>query len=105
MLKLFSLAGIPVPHFKEYQSGFLVEFRKTIYTEEYLRKLGLNERQINALAFLKEKGKISNKDYRKVSSLSDEGAMKGLNELVEKNILDSRGKGRNTHYVLKRVGD
>ena len=26
-------------------------------------------------------------------------------ELVEKNIVDSRGKGRNTHYVLKRVGD
>jgi ATP-dependent DNA helicase RecG len=82
-----------------------VEFRKNIYTEEYLRKLGLNERQINAVAFLKEKEKISNKDYRKLSGLSDEGARKDLNELVEKNILDLKGKGRNTHYVLKRVGD
>ncbi len=105
MLKLCSLADIPEPHFEEYQSGFLVEFRKNIYTEEYLRKLGLNERQINAVAFLKEKGKISNKNYRKLSGLSDEGARKDLNELVEKNILDSRGKGRNTHYILKRVGD
>jgi hypothetical protein len=37
--------------------------------------------------------------------VSDKGAKKYLNELVEKNILDSREKGRNTHYVLKRVGD
>ena len=105
MLNLCSLADIPEPHFEEYQSGFLVEFRKDIYTEEYLRGLGLNERQINAVVFLKEKERISNKDYRKLSGLSDEGARKDLNELVEKNILDLRGKGRNTHYVLKRVGD
>jgi len=65
----------------------------------------LNERRINVATFLKEKGKNSNKDYRKLSGLSDEGARKDLNELVEKNILDSRGKGRNTHYILKRVGD
>ena len=71
MQNLCSLADIPEPHLEEYQSGFLVEFRKDIYTEVYLRKLGLNERQINAVAFLKEKGKISNKDYRKLSSLSD----------------------------------
>ena len=101
MLKLCSLAGIPVPHFEEYQSGFLVEFRKDIYTEEYLRKLGLNERQINAVAFLKEKGKISNKGYRELSGLSDEGARNDLNELIEKNIVESRGKGRSIHYILK----
>ncbi|MBU4185415.1 MAG: hypothetical protein KKI12_08235 [Proteobacteria bacterium] len=42
-----------------------------------------------------------NKDYRKLSGLSDEGTRKDLNELVEKNILDLRGKGRNAHYILK----
>lgn len=101
MLNLCSLAGIPEPHFEEYQSGFLVEFRKNIYTEEYLRSLGLNERQINAITFLKEKGKISNKGYRELSGLSDEGARKDLNELIEKNIVESRGKGRSIHYILK----
>ena len=42
-----------------------------------------------------------------MSGLSDEGARKDLNELVEKNILDLRGKGRNTHYILswRLVGD
>ena len=53
------------------------------------------------MASLKEKGKISNKDYRELSGLSNEGARKDLNELVEKNILVLRGKGRNAHYILK----
>jgi predicted HTH transcriptional regulator len=48
---------------------------------------------------------IQEEYLRKLLTLSDGGARKDLNELVEKNILDSRGKGRNTHYVLKRVGD
>jgi len=105
MQNLCTNAGIPKPDFKESQQGFQVEFRKDIYTEEYLRSLGLNERQIKAVAFLKEKGEISNKDYRKLFGLSDEGARKDLNRLVEKNILYSKGKGRSAHYILKRVGD
>ena len=44
---------------------------------------------------------IQEEYLRKLSRLSDEGARKDLNELVEKNVLDSRGKGRNTHYILK----
>ena len=31
MQNLCSLADIPEPHFEEYQSGFLVEFRKDIW--------------------------------------------------------------------------
>ena len=50
-------------------------------------------------------GGISNKDYRELFDLSDEGAGKDLNRLVEKNILYSKGKGRSAHYILKRVGD
>ncbi|MEM2116099.1 MAG: ATP-binding protein, partial [Candidatus Woesearchaeota archaeon] len=37
-------AKLPEPEFKEEMGGFSVYFRKDIYTEEYLRKMGLNER-------------------------------------------------------------
>ena len=63
IVNLCSLADIPEPHFEEYQSGFLVEFRKDIYTEEYLRKPGLKERQIKAAFYVKKKGRITNKEY------------------------------------------
>ena len=93
--------GLPSPEFKEVFGGFSVIFRKDIYTEEYLRNLGLNERQIMAVMYVKEKGKITNKEYREITGLSDEGARININELVEKGVLLSKGRGRSIHYVLK----
>jgi len=104
MRKACMKAGLPEPQFEEYQ-GFRVIFRKDIYTEEYLRDLGLNERQMKAVMYVKEKGKITNKEYREITGLSDEGARIDLGELTEKRVLQLRGKGRNAHYVLKKLGD
>ena len=80
-------------------------FYKDIYTEENLRKMGLNERQIKAVLYVKEKGIIANKEYREITELSDEGARIDLKELVEKDLLQIRGSGRGVHYVLKKLGD
>ncbi len=41
--------GLPEPEFKEEMAGFLVRFYQDIYTEENLRKMGLNERQIKSV--------------------------------------------------------
>jgi ATP-dependent DNA helicase RecG len=57
-----------LPEFKEVSGGFSVVFRKDIYTEEYLRNLGFNERQIKAVMYVKEKGKITNKNCNKRDS-------------------------------------
>jgi len=100
MRKACIKAGLPDPQFEEYQ-GFRVIFRKDIYTEEYLLKMGLNERQIKAVMYVKEKGKISNREYRGLTGLSDEGARIDLSALVDMGILEYRGSGRSAHYVLK----
>jgi ATP-dependent DNA helicase RecG len=93
-------AGLPEPQFEERQ-GFRVIFRKDVYTEDYLRQLDLNERQIKAVMYVKEKGRITNKEYRVVSGLSDEGARIDLKVLVEKGIIMQKGRGRSIHYILK----
>ena len=103
MLKLCSLAGLPVPHFEEYQSGFLVEFRKDIYTEEYLRKLGLNERQIKVVMYVKENDKIANQEYQVICETSNRTATRDLTELVSLKIFQQIGTtGKGTKYVLRR---
>jgi ATP-dependent DNA helicase RecG len=51
--------------------------------------------------YVKEKGKVTNKEYRGLTGLSDEGARIDVNELVEKEVLLLKGRGRNVHYVLK----
>jgi len=66
-------AGLPEPQFEERQ-GLRMIFRKDLYTEEYLRQLGLNERQIKAVMYVKERGKITNKEKREVCSISERTA-------------------------------
>ena len=105
MLSECAAVGLPEPDFEERTGGLWLTFRKDILTEEHLRSLGLNERQIKAVSFVKEKGSITNREYRHLTGLSDEGARKDLNEVVTKGILRSEGRGRSARYVLPEVGD
>ena len=94
-------AGLPEPEFKEEFGGFAVYFYKDIYTEENLRKMGLNERQIKAVIYVKERGKITNKEYQELNSVSNKTAYLELVDLVKKNFLNSHGIGRVITYILK----
>ena len=95
-------AGLPEPEFKEEMGGFSVYFRKDIYTEEYLRKMGLNERQIKAVMYVKEKGRITNKEYQELINTTKRTASRDLKDLTEKEILEQVGDtGKGTYYILK----
>jgi ATP-dependent DNA helicase RecG len=59
-------ADLPEPTFEEYQ-GFQVVFRKSVDYEEYLRSLNLNERQLKAVIYVKEKGQVTNKIHSKTT--------------------------------------
>ena len=94
--------NLPLPEFKEVSNGFLVVFRKDIYTEDYLKKLGLNERQIKAVTYVKEKGRITNKEYQDLNNVSKATATRELKALEEKEILVRVGiTGKGTFYILK----
>ena len=59
MTNLCIEAGLPKPQFEYEGSGMLVVFQKDIYYYEYLQNLGLNDRQIKAVLFVKEKDRKS----------------------------------------------
>ena len=65
---------------------------KNIYTEEYLQKLGLNERQIKAVMYVKERGRITNSEYQEIVNVSRQTASRDLSDLVDKEILTTKGK-------------
>ncbi len=76
-------------------------FTKDIYTEKNLKKMGLNERQIKAVLYVKEKGRISNQEYQKLNNCSRNTATNDLRELIEKNIIKTSGKkGQGAYYVF-----
>ena len=81
--------------------GAAVYFYKDIYTEDNLRKMGLNERQIKAVMYVKEKGRITNKEYQEINAISNKTAFLELSDLNGKGLLEIQGKGRAVMYKLK----
>ena len=93
--------GIPKPKYFYDMSGFWVEFRKDVFDMEYLKSLGLNERQIQAIKFVKENGKITNSEYQANYGVARNTATRDLSELVDKGILkSSEAKGAGSYYEL-----
>ena len=102
MTEQCSLAKLPPPTITNEGSDFLIVFRKDIYNKEDLSKLGLSERQIKAVLYVKGKGRITNSEYQKINDCSRATANRDLTELVQKDILlfnDIAGAGAN--YQLK----
>ncbi len=94
--------GLPEPDFQNQQGGFLVTFFKDPYTPERLQSLGLNERQIKAVLYVKERGRITNREYQELTGISKRTATRDLDELLEKGVFERLGAtGRGTQYVLK----
>ena len=94
-------ADLPEPEMKELDGGFIITLFKDNITPEQLTKIGLNDRQIKAVLFIKEKGRITNKEYQEINITSERTALRDLNGLIEKDILrNSEVKGAGSFYFL-----
>jgi len=61
-------------------SGFWVEFRKDIYNQNQLKELGLNG-QVKAVLFVKNSGKITNKEFQELNNTTVRTALRDLKKL------------------------
>ncbi len=66
-----------------------------------LRDKDLNERQINTVKYLEQNEDIKRKDYCDLFGIGKSVAFEELDEMVEKGIIERKGKGRGTHYILR----
>ena len=94
-------ADLPEPEMKELFGGFSITIFKENLTQEHLLELGLNNRQIKAVLFIKERGKLTNKDYQLLNDVTERTASRDLSDLVEKQIFINSGiKGVGSFYTL-----
>ena len=111
MKKLMKEHGLSVPAFEEEGDFFVVRFYgpgdkildlvPSIPEERQtdLKKLGLNERQIEALRLMvNEKKKITNTIYREIFKTSERSALRDLNDLLEKGFVKRTGSRRAAEY-------
>lgn len=92
------MAGLPMPVMEENGGGFIVKLFKDSYSEEQLYKLGLSARQIKAVMYIKERGRITSKEYQALNDCSRATANRDLTDLVQKSIFvfnDVAGAGAN----------
>jgi ATP-dependent DNA helicase RecG len=96
-------AGLPDAEIIEQDGGILVTLFKNKYSGEQLQKLGLNERQIKAVLYVVEKGKITNSDYQEMNKVSKRTSTNDLSSLVTKfNLFEKTGTfGAGISYLLK----
>ncbi|MEM7034455.1 MAG: ATP-binding protein [Chloroflexota bacterium] len=110
IIRTVAEAGLPEPELTESAAGFKI----TIYnntssnTQQHsalLRtwlEMGLNERQISALGFMADHGRITNADYQDLCpDVSPETLRRDLSDLVKRDLLLRIGEKRATFYILK----
>ena len=66
------------------------------------RELGLKDRQIEAMTFVRERGSISNKEYRELCEVSRQTAHEDLRKMVALDLLVANGTtGRALTYRVR----
>ncbi len=71
------------------------EFQDTVEAES-----GRQERQALALRYVQEHGSITNKEYRLITGVSENSALRDLEKLVEQGMLRAVGKKRARKYLF-----
>ena len=100
MIRECELAELPKPIYFYDMSGFFLEFRKDNYNEKHLKSLDLSDRQVKAVLYVKEKGKITNSEYQQINDTSARTAVRDLEILVNKGILKRKGQRKGAFYEL-----
>jgi predicted HTH transcriptional regulator len=102
MIQRCRAGGLPEPDFAQRGGQFVVTLWRAWLTDAALDRLGLSDRQRQAIALAKQNGRISTRDYRDLAGVTDRTALRDLQVLVGKKILHRVGAtGRGTHYVIR----
>jgi ATP-dependent DNA helicase RecG len=104
MRKLCEEWGIPEPEYVLDRYWTKIIFRPSkagiLLSEIMKHGIELNNRQINAIKYVFEHDSITNEKYQKINNVKRTTSKLELKELVDKGLLEVRGRGKGTRYVL-----
>jgi ATP-dependent DNA helicase RecG len=96
-------AGHPPPEFKDTPYSFTVALRNTrVRRAVPTWESNMNERQLRALSYIQENGRITNREYRSICpDVSAETLRLDLVDMVERGLLLRIGSKKGTYYIAK----
>lgn len=103
MIEEMVQAGHPPPKFRATSHTFTVTLEKaTRRVSAKPSARNMNERQTQALAYVREYGSITNREYQRLCpDVTAETLRLDLKDLVDRDILLKIGSKKGTHYILK----
>jgi len=100
MIELCRSAGLPEPQFEQRSGSFVITLWRDWLTDKVVAELDLNNRQMQAVEYVKSHERITNAEYQRVTGAPQRTATRDLNELVQKGVLELEGRGRGAQYRL-----
>ncbi|MCG2760465.1 MAG: hypothetical protein L6407_04555 [Candidatus Delongbacteria bacterium] len=94
--------NLPEPTMKNEQGGFVtILYKAEQKPDTIINKSELNARQIKAIEYVKEHGKITNSEYQKLNNISRITATRDLIKLVKLEVFKSSEiKGAGSFFKL-----
>jgi ATP-dependent DNA helicase RecG len=103
IVELCQAQGLPAPEFAEWLGGVRVTFAKDPYTPERLRAMGLNDRQIQIIDFLRNTQSASVGDLQRLfPHLSVKTVQRDVQALLEQGLVKASGEKKGRRYALAR---
>ncbi|MDP2825273.1 MAG: ATP-binding protein [Sulfuritalea sp.] len=101
IIELCREAGLPEPGYELRAGSFVITLWRDWLTEDVLASLDLNERQKQAVVYLKQDQVITNSIYQTEFEASKRTASRDLDEMLSMGILEKLGTtGKGVHYRL-----
>jgi ATP-dependent DNA helicase RecG len=103
MIRAMARAGREPPIFENRGSSFWVTLKGAAPEQPLpdLVRLGLNDRQIRAVARLRVRGRLTNRDYQEEFGVSERTALYDLQGLVDAGLALPVSSGRGRYYILR----
>ena len=95
-------AGLPEPDFEQHGPHFVVTIWRDWLTKAVVKNFRLNERQKQAVEYVKRNGRVTNSEYQEIIGVTRKTAARDLNGLVELGVFDLLGSKRGAHYVVAK---
>lgn len=100
MIELCRQAGLAEPTFELRDGSFVLTLWRDWLTADVVSSLNLNERQLQAVAWVKKNGRIANADHQRIAATNRKTAARDLDGLVLKGVFRRVGEKRGSHYIL-----
>ncbi len=103
MIRSMIAAGLEPPLFENRGSSFWVTLkgRRPARPLPDLARLGLGDRQIRAVDYLRRHGRLTNREYQQLFGVSERTALYDLQGLVEAGLALPVSSGRGRYYILR----